>query len=96
MYCDSLSLSLPVCLSVYLLKHHKMNVSLIQFSAHSEQMCIRELRERVAKGGDPTKLHEEPVQHDDSNVEQGILAIFPIMRLWKYLSVSCIVTAVVA
>jgi hypothetical protein len=59
-------------------------------------MCIRELRERVAKGGDPTKLHEEPVQHDDSNVEQGILAIFPIMRLWKYLSVSYIVTAVVA
>ncbi|XP_062150195.1 uncharacterized protein LOC133858744 [Alnus glutinosa] len=34
------------------------------------KMCIRELRERVAKGGDPTKLHEEPVQHDDSNVEQ--------------------------
>ncbi|XP_059432698.1 uncharacterized protein LOC132165985 [Corylus avellana] len=34
------------------------------------KMCIRELRERVAKGGDPTKLHEDPVQHDDSNVEQ--------------------------
>lgn len=35
------------------------------------KMCIRELRERVAKGGDPTKLHEPPVQIDDSNVEQG-------------------------
>ncbi|KAM4119968.1 hypothetical protein ACJW30_03G099400 [Castanea mollissima] len=33
------------------------------------KMCLRELRERVAKGGDPTKLHE-PVVHDDSNVEQ--------------------------
>lgn len=72
-----------------------MNVSLIQFSAQSKQLCIRELRERVAKGGDPTKLHEDPIQHDDSNVEQGILAILPIMMLWKCLSVSCIVTAVV-
>lgn len=34
------------------------------------KLCIRELRERVAKGGDPTKLHEDPIQHDDSNVEQ--------------------------
>ncbi|KAK1262379.1 hypothetical protein QJS04_geneDACA019574 [Acorus gramineus] len=27
------------------------------------KMCIRELRERVARGGDPTKLHEPPVEH---------------------------------
>ncbi|XP_050275798.1 uncharacterized protein LOC126717888 isoform X1 [Quercus robur] len=33
------------------------------------KMCLRELRERVAKGGDPTKLHD-PLVHDDSNVEQ--------------------------
>ncbi|KAF6160735.1 hypothetical protein GIB67_035936 [Kingdonia uniflora] len=26
--------------------------------------CIRDLRERVANGGDPSKLHEPPVEHD--------------------------------
>ncbi|KAL5984678.1 hypothetical protein ACLOJK_041299 [Asimina triloba] len=26
------------------------------------QMCVRELRDRVANGGDPTKLHEPPVE----------------------------------
>jgi hypothetical protein len=34
-------------------------------------MCLRELRERVANGGDPTKLRE-PLVNDDSNVEQGM------------------------
>lgn len=39
-------------------------------------MCIKELRDRVENGGDPTKLHEPPVQHeDDPNHEQGLFAI---------------------
>lgn len=39
-------------------------------------MCIRDLRERVANGGDPTKLHEAPVEHDDDPIdEQGIQSI---------------------
>ncbi|GKV13239.1 hypothetical protein SLEP1_g24280 [Rubroshorea leprosula] len=33
--------------------------------------CIRDLRERVASGGDPTKLHEDPSKHDDPNKGQG-------------------------
>ncbi|CAK9143898.1 unnamed protein product [Ilex paraguariensis] len=35
------------------------------------RLCIKELREKVANGGDPTKLQEPPVQHDVSNHEQG-------------------------
>lgn len=35
------------------------------------KMCLRELRERVANGGDPTKLRE-PLVNDDSNVEQDL------------------------
>lgn len=38
-----------------------------------EQVCLRELRERVGKGGDPTKLREPPVQYENLNVEQGML-----------------------
>ncbi|XP_057963228.1 uncharacterized protein LOC131154454 isoform X2 [Malania oleifera] len=38
------------------------------------KMCIRELRERVANGGDPTKLRETPVEHYDPNSEQGLSA----------------------
>ncbi|XVF03040.1 hypothetical protein REPUB_Repub04eG0225900 [Reevesia pubescens] len=33
--------------------------------------CIRELRERVARGGDPTKLHESPDEFNGPNEEQG-------------------------
>ncbi|KAF5450027.1 hypothetical protein F2P56_030409 [Juglans regia] len=36
------------------------------------KMCLRELRERVGKGGDPTKLQEPPVQYDNLNVEQAM------------------------
>ncbi|PON50257.1 Chromosome segregation in meiosis protein [Parasponia andersonii] len=32
--------------------------------------CLRDLRERVANGGDPTKLHEPPGQHDTLHDEQ--------------------------
>lgn len=38
----------------------------------SNQTCLRELRERVANGGDPTKLREPPVVHDIPADEQGI------------------------
>ncbi|KAJ4974238.1 hypothetical protein NE237_007412 [Protea cynaroides] len=34
--------------------------------------CIRELRERVANGGDSSKLHEPPVEHDVSNCEPAL------------------------
>ncbi|ONK55420.1 uncharacterized protein A4U43_UnF3580 [Asparagus officinalis] len=34
--------------------------------------CISELRERVARGGDPTKLHEPPVEEVAPDCEQGL------------------------
>lgn len=33
--------------------------------------CISELNERVARGGDPTKLHEPPVEQVAPETEQG-------------------------
>ncbi|KAK9106407.1 hypothetical protein Syun_022418 [Stephania yunnanensis] len=33
------------------------------------RMCIRDLRERVANGGDPSKLHEPPVERDGEHYE---------------------------
>ncbi|XWS34313.1 hypothetical protein CRYUN_Cryun21dG0029500 [Craigia yunnanensis] len=33
--------------------------------------CIRDLRERVARGGDPTKLHESPDEFNGPSDEQG-------------------------
>ncbi|KAL5760621.1 hypothetical protein ACOSP7_019134 [Xanthoceras sorbifolium] len=33
--------------------------------------CIRDLRERVASGGDPTKLHEAPVEQDGPTGEHA-------------------------
>ncbi|KAI7724612.1 hypothetical protein M8C21_015473 [Ambrosia artemisiifolia] len=33
-------------------------------------MCINDLRERIANGGDPTKLHETLEQHENINPEQ--------------------------
>lgn len=38
-------------------------------------MCVRELRERVASGGDPTKLRESLTEHVSANVEHGMLAV---------------------
>ncbi|KAK9175164.1 hypothetical protein WN944_027170 [Citrus x changshan-huyou] len=35
------------------------------------KMCIRDLRDRVANGGDPTKLHEAAVEHDGPVDEQA-------------------------
>ncbi|KAF8389598.1 hypothetical protein HHK36_024117 [Tetracentron sinense] len=37
----------------------------------SYQTCIKELRERVANGGDPSKLHEPTTEHDAPNCEPG-------------------------
>ncbi|TKY67755.1 TIMELESS-interacting protein [Spatholobus suberectus] len=36
--------------------------------------CLRELRERVASGGDPTKLREPPVIHDIPSDEHAVSA----------------------
>ncbi|XP_037496920.1 TIMELESS-interacting protein isoform X2 [Jatropha curcas] len=36
------------------------------------KMCLRELRERVASGGDPTKFNELPTEHVGPNLEQGL------------------------
>ncbi|KAI6670859.1 hypothetical protein NL676_005744 [Syzygium grande] len=42
--------------------------------------CIRELRERVASGGDPTKLHEPPPPEKDGvNNDQGLSTPFEPM-----------------
>ncbi|KAF5737800.1 TIMELESS-interacting protein [Tripterygium wilfordii] len=37
------------------------------------KICIRELIERVANGGDPTKFHEPPVEYDGPSNEQDLL-----------------------
>ncbi|GAV88910.1 zf-CCHC domain-containing protein/Swi3 domain-containing protein [Cephalotus follicularis] len=34
------------------------------------KICIRDLRERVSSGGDPTKLHEPPTEQNDPTDEQ--------------------------
>lgn len=34
---------------------------------------MKDLRDRVANGGDPTKLHEPPKEPVDENPELGIL-----------------------
>lgn len=39
------------------------------------KLCLKELQERVAHGGDPTKLHENPVQPDISNQEQEAIDV---------------------
>lgn len=45
------------------------------------KMCIRELRERVENGGDLTKFHEPPVEHEDCpNHEQGLPATEEVMN----------------
>lgn len=49
-----------------------IDLSFIHFRLIPEQMCIRDLRERVATGGDPTKLHEAPVEHNGQTFDQGI------------------------
>jgi len=42
----------------------------------SVQRCISELRERVARGGDPTKLHEPPVEEVAPDSEQGNIRLY--------------------
>lgn len=37
-----------------------------------EQMCLGDLRERVASGGDPTKLHESATELVGPSLEQGM------------------------
>lgn len=53
------------------------NWLLVNYSFHfvliADQTCLRELRERVASGGDPTKLHEPPTERSTPNEEQGLL-----------------------
>ncbi|KAL8254225.1 hypothetical protein R6Q59_032446 [Mikania micrantha] len=39
-------------------------------SSKRVKMCINDLRERIANGGDPTKLLETPEQNENSNPEQ--------------------------
>ncbi|KAJ0560241.1 putative transcription factor interactor and regulator CCHC(Zn) family [Helianthus annuus] len=39
-------------------------------SSKRVKMCINDLRERIANGGDPTKLHETLEPHENSNPEQ--------------------------
>lgn len=41
------------------------------------QNCIRDLRERVARGGDPTKLHETPDESNNPADEQGMVSVVP-------------------
>lgn len=55
--------------------------SFIYFLNFPEQTCIRDLRERVASGGDPTKLHDAAVDHDGPTDEQGIWAI---LSFWLF------------
>lgn len=42
---------------------------------------MAELRERVARGGDPTKLHEPPAEEVNPDGEQGITLYFKCMIL---------------
>ncbi|KAK6931823.1 Chromosome segregation in meiosis protein 3 [Dillenia turbinata] len=51
-------------------KHVRVK-ELVGFNLTYLKTCIRELRERVANGGDPTKLHEPPVEPACPNEEQA-------------------------
>lgn len=70
----------PIKEHVIFLMHHMVatvhtmpiNLSFIDFLHIPEQMCVRDLRERIAAGGDPTKLHESPVDNNGQTFEQGI------------------------
>lgn len=55
---------------------------------HFEQKCIGELRERVAKGGDPTRLHEAPTEYDDPTDAQGIWAILSSLMVLIFLIIG--------
>jgi hypothetical protein len=52
-------------------------------------MCVRELRERVASGGDPTKLRESLTEHVSANVEHGMLAVL-LLQTHSGLTYVCI------
>lgn len=55
-----------------------MHIPFLNVLYFFQQMCIRELRERVENGGDLTKFHEPPVEHEDCpNHEQGIFTTLP-------------------
>ena len=61
----------------------------INFLHYFEQMCVRELRERVASGGDPTKLRESLTEHVSANVEHGMLAVL-LLQTHSGLTYVCI------
>lgn len=76
----SLSLSLFLCLyicwkSVFVAYLHVLDQTLCLtfIFTSSNQTSLRELRERVANGGDPSKLREPPVVDVDPDGEQGNL-----------------------
>lgn len=67
-------------------------------------MRLRELRERVADGGDPTKLHEPPIEQiSDTEQETGnsaqlfvnfslflLFCLFKYIQLWKGVHVTVV------
>ncbi|KAK3409741.1 hypothetical protein EUGRSUZ_J01834 [Eucalyptus grandis] len=61
----------------YVLRHFPRN---FKYRSRGNERCIRELRERVASGGDPTKLHEPPPPKEDGvNDDQGLSTPFEFM-----------------
>ncbi|EOY01407.1 Zinc knuckle family protein, putative isoform 2 [Theobroma cacao] len=52
----------------YILRHFPR---VFKYHGRGHENCIRELRERVARGGDPTKLHESPDENNGPSDEQG-------------------------
>lgn len=50
-----------------------MHIPFLYVLCFFQQICIRELRERVEHGGDLTKFREPPVEHEDCpSHEQGM------------------------
>lgn len=51
-------------------------------------MCLGELREKVARGGDPTKWRESPIVNDDDdddiNNENGTFYYSPLLKDTHY------------
>lgn len=58
------------------------------YNAFYNQTCLRELRERVANGGDPTKLHEQYVAQDIPADEQGIYILSNLLLRSQYALVA--------
>ncbi|RVW47766.1 hypothetical protein CK203_103387 [Vitis vinifera] len=58
-----------------------MHIPFLNVLYFFQQICIRELRERVENGGDLTKFHEPPVEHEDCpNHDQGLPATEEVMN----------------